>query len=302
MPQNDPFSKLSRTFGEQPSFFAFSFGILFILLIMIVALAVKDPSPFQYLVFRIILSLAGAGFAASLTGVLQLKMRLPGGGTIKAAAGFAVFIILYFFSPVALVAAEERQAVLQIKQELTSKDSAYFKARETLESIFDSDYEKISEKLLSTRTNLDRQGAIDARVEFANFIKTKIEHPQNKSAFIAMLEYYKKIVNCVTNRKCDQQLACSNFFIDIEQFRQTFCEQISRRDQAQAHTTAIELANFAHGTCKLEFLSHYIDDIFTTKPICLPRNCWATTTDDQPICEARKQSSDVVFGSAMPSK
>ena len=72
----------------------------FILTILVIALFIPNPSPFQYTVFRIILSLAAGGIAAFFTGFLTVEWT----NKIKAGNGFGVFIIVYFASPAAIEA------------------------------------------------------------------------------------------------------------------------------------------------------------------------------------------------------
>lgn len=82
---------------REPSLFIF--GVLFIATLIILAIFFPEPSPFQHLVFRIVLALAAAGIAASLPGLLEVKVA----ASIKAGGAIAVFIVIYFFSPAQLV-------------------------------------------------------------------------------------------------------------------------------------------------------------------------------------------------------
>ncbi|WP_047707040.1 hypothetical protein [Plesiomonas sp. ZOR0011] len=74
------------------------FGVVFLSVIVISAFFIPYPSDYQYEVFRITLALSGAGLATFFSGFLTVE--LP--GKIKAGSGFAVFIIIYYFAPVAL--------------------------------------------------------------------------------------------------------------------------------------------------------------------------------------------------------
>lgn len=75
-------------------------GIIFIVVLLLLALFVPEPTKFQYEIFRVVLALAAAGFAAILPGAISAK--LPWG--IGAVGSLAVFSIVYFFSPAQLVA------------------------------------------------------------------------------------------------------------------------------------------------------------------------------------------------------
>lgn len=61
--------------------------------------AVPTPTPFQYDVFRIILAVGVAGFAACIPGLVHLRL----GTWLQAAGAIAVFVIVYFYSPARLV-------------------------------------------------------------------------------------------------------------------------------------------------------------------------------------------------------
>lgn len=79
---------------------AFAFGVIFVTVILIIAVILPEPTAFQLRVFNIILSLAGAGVATSLTGALMVDLK----GIVLATEAAAVFVILFFFNPVGLAA------------------------------------------------------------------------------------------------------------------------------------------------------------------------------------------------------
>jgi hypothetical protein len=78
---------------------AFVFGAVFVTALLVLAVAVPSPTPFQYTVFRIVLALAAGGVAAVIPGFLQAKV----GKAIRAGGALAVFVIVFFYSPAALV-------------------------------------------------------------------------------------------------------------------------------------------------------------------------------------------------------
>jgi hypothetical protein len=55
-------------------FAAFGFGIVFVVSILVVAILLPEPTPFQYLVFKTVLALAAAGVAAMVPGFLELSV------------------------------------------------------------------------------------------------------------------------------------------------------------------------------------------------------------------------------------
>jgi hypothetical protein len=77
---------------------AYIFGVVFVVVLIVVALAVPNPTDFQYTVFRIVLALAAAGVAAMIPGFLQVTVS----NWIRAGGALAIFVIVYFYSPAAL--------------------------------------------------------------------------------------------------------------------------------------------------------------------------------------------------------
>ena len=77
----------------------FGFGVVFVTIILILAFVFPNPSPIQYLVVRIILSLAAAAVATLLTGFISVEIPK----VAKAGGAFAVFVIVFFYNPAALV-------------------------------------------------------------------------------------------------------------------------------------------------------------------------------------------------------
>lgn len=77
----------------------FAFGVLFVSLILIFAVAVPQPSVFQYDVFKVVLALAAAGVAAFIPGLLVIEVA----AWIRAGGAMAVFVVVYFYSPATAV-------------------------------------------------------------------------------------------------------------------------------------------------------------------------------------------------------
>lgn len=76
-----------------------AFGIIMIGLMIAIAVFFPYPTPFRYLVFRVILALAAAGVAAMIPGTIKANV----GPAVEAGGAIAVFIVVFFFSPADLV-------------------------------------------------------------------------------------------------------------------------------------------------------------------------------------------------------
>ncbi len=77
---------------------AFTFGVIFVIVLLVAAFAVPNPTAFQYTVFRIVLALAAAGVAAMFSGFIELEIPK----WLRAGGALAVFAIVYFYAPAAL--------------------------------------------------------------------------------------------------------------------------------------------------------------------------------------------------------
>lgn len=82
---------------EKPA--AFVFGLSLMIALMVLAIFVPTPTPFQYEIFRVVLAAGVAGFAACIPGLVQLKL----GNWLHAVGAFAIFGIVYFYSPARLI-------------------------------------------------------------------------------------------------------------------------------------------------------------------------------------------------------
>ena len=74
-------------------------GVIFILISVLLIILYPNPSPAQYQVFKIVLALACAGFAAAIPGAINVGV----GHAVRAGGAMAVFVIIYFFSPAGMM-------------------------------------------------------------------------------------------------------------------------------------------------------------------------------------------------------
>lgn len=81
---------------------AFIFGVTFVVALIVLAIKFPHPTPFQYNVFRIVLSLAAAGAAAMIPGFINIQVNPTTGLLIRAGGALAVFVVVFFFNPAQL--------------------------------------------------------------------------------------------------------------------------------------------------------------------------------------------------------
>lgn len=86
---------------------AFSFGVVFVSAIILIAIFRPNPTAFEYAIFRIVIALAAAGVGAILPGFLDVTFKT----WLRAGGALAVFVIVYFFAPAALTSAIDRPIV-----------------------------------------------------------------------------------------------------------------------------------------------------------------------------------------------
>lgn len=67
-------------------------------IMLIIAIFLEHPTPFQYTTFRTVLSLAAAGFAAFIPGFLSVEINK----IIRAGGALSAFAVVYFFVPAAI--------------------------------------------------------------------------------------------------------------------------------------------------------------------------------------------------------
>jgi hypothetical protein len=130
---------------KSQQFAAFTFGVAFVIAMLVLAIAFPNPTPFQYTVFRIVLAIAIAGVAAMIPGFISVELS----AWLRAGGALAVFVVVFFKNPAGLVADAQqpklvngfvrdslsyrpiRQAAISMsglstKAESVSQDSGYF--------------------------------------------------------------------------------------------------------------------------------------------------------------------------------
>ncbi|HLA71854.1 MAG TPA: PAN domain-containing protein [Steroidobacteraceae bacterium] len=77
----------------------FIFGVVFIVTMLVLAVAFPQPTYWQYTVFRVVLALAAAGVAVMIPGSIEVTVS----NWMKAGGAFAVFAAVFSASPAQLL-------------------------------------------------------------------------------------------------------------------------------------------------------------------------------------------------------
>lgn len=76
----------------------------FLLMSLLIALCIPEPSGFQTFVFRVVLALAGSAFVCVLPGLLHLQGQVKS-WVIRAGGALGVFLLIYTINPPRFLAA-----------------------------------------------------------------------------------------------------------------------------------------------------------------------------------------------------
>lgn len=76
----------------------FMFGLVFLVTRVVLAIRFPHPSKDQEAVFRTVLSLAAAGIAAAIPGLMKFESQVAA-TTVSATGALAVFALVYFLNP-----------------------------------------------------------------------------------------------------------------------------------------------------------------------------------------------------------
>lgn len=274
-------------------------GAFFLLLIVGIVTFGDEPSPAQFMIYRIVIALGGAGFAVALTGQLEIAFPIFQRGSIKAAAAFAVFVILYFFTPASLVADEgERQSQLFIR-EYNDPTEVVGKAAQTLDSYWNfpgTEGAQLADASGAPASELeDRKLPDESDLLLASqLIEDQLESPESSSAFSTIVSFHERVFDCVDTGNCDPGIICASgtgLFQEIERFRNTYCGQIINLSTQMNRDIWEKYMRFSTNTCRTSFLTEYInfDEVHDLQNVCVPVQCWATNMSRPFPCELRQQ-------------
>lgn len=90
---------MNTRYANWEKIFMAATGVVFLLILLAIGIWVKDFNNFNIMLFRTVLALVGGAFAAvAIPGLLEIKT-----GVVRATGAAAVFAVIFFFNPPALV-------------------------------------------------------------------------------------------------------------------------------------------------------------------------------------------------------
>lgn len=93
-------NKSGSKIDSWPFYLAVCSGLIFLILILLIAVILRDPLPeFNQFLIRVVLSVAAAGFGAAIPGFLELDLPLWQKGMLHAGGALSLFAIIYLINP-----------------------------------------------------------------------------------------------------------------------------------------------------------------------------------------------------------
>jgi hypothetical protein len=272
-------------------------GAFFLLLIVGIVAFGDEPTPAQFLIYRTVIALGGAGFAVTLTGQLEIAFPIFRRGSIKAAAAFAVFVILYFFTPASLLADEGERQSLKLIEDYKDQNSSVGMAANALGRYWDDPtrFAALARAAGYRSDGQDRVVPEESDLQSAlELIKQQLGTPDGSQAFSNILSFHEEVFDCVDSGTCDTDTLCSpgtGLFQDIERFRNLYCGPIIERSQQLNLDLWDKYLRFSVEHCRSSFLMEYIrfTGIHEVNEVCIPIQCWATNMTRPYPCEVRRQ-------------
>ena len=259
----------------------------FLLLVMVLGIVAfgDNPSPLQFTVYRIIVAIAGAGFAVVLTGTLHVRFPILGKGYIKAAQAFGVFVILYFFSPASLAVDGGAVEAKRLIDGYYSQDEEIVKARDALGANWELEKDGSKQASDANQTNQEKLE------KWRDRMRDSFKQEGMAEAFSKVTAYHSRVFDCADNGSCDHSITCRELFREIEGFRNLFCDRLIELSDAFKEQLWGRYRAFSEKTCKNEFLAYYVryENIADLKNVCLPVQCWARNTEPPYPCQIRRQ-------------
>lgn len=81
---------------------AFTFGVVFVVIMLVIAIWIPRPTETQWFIFRVVLALAAGGVGALIPGLINVQA----GPYVRAGGALALFVLVYWFNPPKLVVSQ----------------------------------------------------------------------------------------------------------------------------------------------------------------------------------------------------
>ncbi len=146
-----------------------AFGALFLIVMLVLAILVPEPTGTQFFTFRVVLAIAAAATAAMVPGFLEVNL----GKVIKAGGAIGVFVIVYSTNPAMFVASvPPARSVTLNKLEVGKIDEAVNAA--------------LAFEIVEFADSALAFVEIDVDEAFPNPVRHQISHPEQRSYSVAL--------------------------------------------------------------------------------------------------------------------
>jgi len=88
---------------------SFAFGVAFLATMLALVVAVPNPTPSQWFVFRVVLALAAGGVGAVIPGLLVVHVST----VVRAGGALALFALIYCLNPPAMLTKPQEPAAIR---------------------------------------------------------------------------------------------------------------------------------------------------------------------------------------------
>jgi hypothetical protein len=98
---------------------AFSFGVVFVTVLLVLSVAIQNPTATTFFIFRTVLALAAAGVGAVIPGLLVVNVSK----LVRAGGALALFVLVFLVNPPALVVTADSELVERGEIALSGDDT-----------------------------------------------------------------------------------------------------------------------------------------------------------------------------------
>lgn len=233
---------------------AFGFGVTFVVMMVVLAIKFPHPTPFQYNIFRIVISLATAGAAAMIPGLINIELEQATGLLIRGGGALAVFVIVFFFNPAQLAVESILEADSNPPESTTSHSSI-------LDSVWDSLDHDLQEALALAATLAYNQGEdiISTRTLFS---AQRHLHPEPLLAFFSQLptEALPEPVADDVKVEANAMEAIRNLSADVKDSIEHLTPQATAKHKLSCKDIFIDIAKNGSEETVLSFRKNGVDE------------------------------------------